>query len=51
LKFCLSLVGRRVRRKEKERKEKRPEAFFPGDRTGHTLLAVLGRVFVAGKCK
>jgi hypothetical protein len=43
--LCLLLVGRR-----KKRKEKLPGAFFPGPEAGHTLLAVLGRIFVAVRC-
>jgi hypothetical protein len=44
--LCLLLVGRR-----KERKEKQPGTFFSsGLETGHTLLAVPGKNFMAGRC-
>jgi hypothetical protein len=38
-------------KRKKKKKEKQLGAFFFWARTVHTLLAVLGRVFVAGKCK
>jgi hypothetical protein len=45
--LCLLLVGRRKIKKERV---KHPGAFFLGLEARHTLLAVLGGIFVAVRC-
>jgi hypothetical protein len=48
--LCLLLVGRIKKRKNKNRKEKWPGAFFPRAGAGHALLAVVYGIFMAIRC-
>jgi hypothetical protein len=45
--FCLLLVGRRKKKREREKQQR---TFFTGPKARHTLLAVLGGIFVAVRC-
>jgi hypothetical protein len=47
--LCLLLVGKTMKRRKE--KEKRSDwGLFSQGRAGHTLLAVMGRIFVAIRC-
>jgi hypothetical protein len=50
IEICLLLFGRRIKGKKKRGKEKWPDAFFPSAGVVHTLLAVLGRIFMSIRC-